>query len=70
MIQKNPDESIDLIFFDEMFTRAKVAQPEILKETLKAGIPITYRNEEGILVQKNPDGSIHPYQQNEQYNAK
>ena len=42
---------------DDLVARAKKGQAAILEATLKAGFPLTYRDKEGNLMQKNPDGT-------------
>ena len=43
---------------DELIARAKIEQPAILDDMLKSGIPLTFSDDEGNFMQKNPDGSI------------
>jgi hypothetical protein len=50
---------------DRLCADAEAGQAAILEEDLKMGVPIVYQNEKGDLVQKNPDGSITPYDKNQ-----
>lgn len=50
---------------DDLLSRAKEGQPAILEDMLKAGIPLSFRDDDGNLMQKNPDGTIQPLQKNE-----
>jgi lipid-binding SYLF domain-containing protein len=43
---------------DDLVARAKKGQAAILEATLKDGFPLTYRDKQGNLMQKNPDGTI------------
>jgi hypothetical protein len=59
---KNSEQDIERMgpkeFVDWLCSSAMAGQAAILEDQLKAGIPLTYRDEHGNLVQKNPDGSI------------
>jgi hypothetical protein len=43
---------------DALVRLGKAGQAAILEDLLRAGVPLAFRDEEGNLAQKNPDGSI------------
>jgi len=45
-------------YADELLALGIAGQAAILEAELKAGVPLTYRDDKGDLVQKNPDGTI------------
>ena len=42
---------------DDLVARAKKGQAAILEDMLKSGIPLTYCDEHGNKMRKNPDGT-------------
>jgi hypothetical protein len=56
---KQPEERL----CDRLMRKAMEGQSEILDEMLNAGISLIYQDEQGNMMQKNPDGSIEPYRE-------
>jgi hypothetical protein len=46
---------------DRLCADALAGQAAVLEEDLKMGVPLVYTDNSGNLVQKNPDGTITPY---------
>lgn len=59
--------TIEMSLVERLCADAEAGQAKILEEELKMGIPLVYQDGSGKLVQKNPDGSITPYDK-EQWN--
>ena len=55
--RQNDAQSPDLLC-DGIVAIGMAGQASILEAQLKAGIPLSYHDAHGNLVQKNPDGSI------------
>ncbi len=43
---------------EEMFEKFKKAVPELIKQDLANGFPVSYRDDQGNLVREYPDGLI------------
>lgn len=62
-MKKQKDDSADRVAHDpldpdEMIKRAIEGQKIILQDMLRAGVPITYRDDNGALVREMPNGQI------------
>ena len=53
-----PESKEEMKFVDRLVADAKAGQPAILEDQLKAGVPMSYVDNKGDLVQKHPDGRI------------
>jgi hypothetical protein len=55
------EEHGQVSLLDRLCVDALAGQAAVLEEDLKMGVPLVYTDDSGNLVQKNPDGTITPY---------